>query len=427
MTPLRCASSFDSPSAVLKRWALVGLSALVVGGTLFLIDYGAFGRYDYVADAAPVDPVVRARSLLDEGKLLEAQEWIELYLSLPGESAKLWSGEKDASERASAEKVALRTMLADVKEKRESIAYQADEIAKGFFFGESAEPYGQGAEVVSNFFVVGDIRDLATSGIKWLEGEDVDYFVTVLSAAGIALTIASFGPQAPAAASAKTAFSALKVAKRAGKVPPALEREVLELAGRAAKGEAKLAEVAAPLADLASFAKSHGSAAALEAVGRSEKLADLPRVVKAAEGFGDEAAAALRFGGRDVVKAVEKHGATEVKAVMKYGEDAVGKLSRMEKGTAKTLLRDMRRYAFFSGKAVVRATRTALAAVGLFGSVLGALLSAAVLLKGVLAGVLRFLLWLSPKSALRRRMTASRAGSAVDLVRDRDGRVEPKF
>lgn len=131
MTPLRCASSFDSPSAVLKRWALVGLSALVVGGTLFLIDYGAFGRYDYVADAAPVDPVVRARSLMDEGKLLEAQEWIELYLSLPGESAKLWSGEKDASERASAEKAALRTMLADVKEKRESIAYQADEIAKG--------------------------------------------------------------------------------------------------------------------------------------------------------------------------------------------------------------------------------------------------------------------------------------------------------
>lgn len=364
----------------IKRLALAAFVAMALGGAFFSFDYAAFGRYDYVSDVKVVDPVLRAQVLVAEGRLKDAQDWIELYESLPGAS---WFGH-DEEERAK-----LDAILADVKAKRDSLAYQAQELSKGFFLGDSTEDYGQAAEAVSSLFVIGDLRDLATAGIHWAEGEEVDYFVAALSAAGLALTLASFGPQAPAAETAKAGFAALKVAKRAGKVPPALEKEVLQLAKSTVKGEARLSKAIEPLSDLASFSKQHGISGALEVVARSEKLSDIPRVAKAADQFGAEAAAVLRFGGKRVVPAVEKHGAHEVKAVLKYGEDAVGKLAEVERVSAKTLLRDMRRFALFSGKALWRGVRGGVWAAAWFASALGVLLSVALTLKGILYFLIR--------------------------------------
>ena len=379
--PANAPRAASAPSAgSWRRTVLAALCALTAGGAFLLADYGVFGRLDYVSDVQVVDPVKRAEALIAEGKLKDAQTWIELYESLPGPS---WRG-RDAEEKEK-----LDGMLEAIRTERASLAYQIEETAKGFFLGQSEESYGRTAEALSSLFVVGDIRDLATAGINWAEGEEVDYFVAALSAAGLALTVAALGPQAPAAEGAKAGIAALKVAKRAGRVSPALEREVLTLTQRVAKGEAKIDALAEPLSALSAYAKTNGAGAALEVVGRSDRLADLPRVVRTAERFGRDGAAALRFGGKGVVEAVEKHGVNEVKAVLKYGEDAVGKLARFERVSAKALLRDMRRVALFSGKAIWRGVHGAFLAAGWFASVLGALLSAALLLKSALAVLLR--------------------------------------
>ena len=86
-------------------------------------------------------------------------------------------------------------------------------------------------------------------------------------------------------------------------------------------------------------------------------------MIKAAEPFGENAAAALRTLGPDFVRVSEKRGAAEVKAVARYGPDAVTKLERVP---AKTFLRDMRHLRALATESIYRVIRMCLRAAACF-------------------------------------------------------------
>ena len=111
------------------------------------------------------------------------------------------------------------------------------------------------------------------------------------------------------AADAGLGLSLLKAARRSKRVPAGLFDEAAAALADAAKGIAKSAEKSAagstagvgakegaaaaeafaklaPLGALARFAEKEGSRAGLEVLARSEHLADIPRVIRAAEPFG---------------------------------------------------------------------------------------------------------------------------------------------
>lgn len=343
------------------------------------VDWIVFERVDYLADVQIVTPIEYSQTLYARGDYRTAEEYARLFLSLPGVSAAQTPGREVAEVLKRAEAV------------RASPGYVAAETMKGFFTGGSAETYGEAAGFASDLTAVGDVRDLLRESARWYAGEPVDAFTAGLSALGIVLTAAALTPEAPAAATAKGAVSILKTAKRAGKLPPRIERELVEAAAEpwavirhvapldavveaGARGGAKAAwssflqeldvgrtALAAEgvraakrlesLGGLTRCAATQGLGAALEVLNRSENLADIPRVVRTAEKLGGDAAAVLRFGGPGIVRAVEKRGVAEVMSVYRFGPEVVKLLDRLP---AKTVLRDVRHFMAATSRASYR-------------------------------------------------------------------------
>lgn len=365
--------------------ALAAMTATLAAGA-FSIDWIIFDRVDYLADVRVVDPVRYSGELIDEGRYADAEEYAAFWLSLPGV----------ATQDRQARQVEANRLLAH--EKRSELSYQAAEVAKGFLLGESEEDYGRAAGVAADFTLYGDVRDLVREASHWLTNEEVDVLIAALAGAGIGITALSFGPQAGASGAVKAGLCALKAAKRSKRVPAKLFEEAGAVLADAAKSaskagtkeasEAALKTLArlAPLGNLARFTQRQGARAGLEVLVRSEHLADIPRVIRAAEPFGENAAAALRTLGPDFVRASEKRGAAEVKAVARFGPDAVTKLERVP---AKTFLRDMRHLRAIATESIYRVIRLCLRAVEILFSVITGLISVACFLSSVISWVRR--------------------------------------
>lgn len=365
--------------------ALAAMTATLAAGA-FSIDWIIFDRVDYLADVRVVDPVRYSGELIDEGRYADAEEYAAFWLSLPGVAA----------QDRQARQVEANRLFAH--EKRSELSYQAAEVAKGFLLGESEEDYGRAAGVAADFTLYGDVRDLVREASHWLTNEEVDVLIAALAGAGIGITALSFGPQAGASGAVKAGLCALKAAKRSKRVPAKLFEEAGAVLADAAKSaskagtkeasEAALKTLArlAPLGNLARFTQRQGARAGLEVLVRSEHLADIPRVIRAAEPFGENAAAALRTLGPDFVRASEKRGAAEVKAVARFGPDAVTKLERVP---AKTFLRDMRHLRAIATESIYRVIRLCLRAVEILFSVITGLISVACFLSSVISWMRR--------------------------------------
>lgn len=365
--------------------ALAAMTTTLAAGA-FSIDWIIFDRVGYLADVRVVDPVRYSGELIDEGRYADAEEYAAFWLSLPGVAA----------QDRQARQVEANRLLAH--EKRSELSYQAAEVAKGFLLGESEEDYGRAAGVAADFTLYGDVRDLVREASHWLTNEEVDVLIAALAGAGIGITALSFGPQAGASGAVKAGLCALKAAKRSKRVPARLFEEAGAVLADAAKSaskagtkeasEAALKTLArlAPLGNLARFTQRQGARAGLEVLVRSEHLADIPRVIRAAEPFGENAAAALRTLGPDFVRASEKRGAAEVKAVARFGPDAVTKLERVP---AKTFLRDMRHLRAIATESIYRVIRLCLRAVEILFSVITGLISVACFLSSVISWVRR--------------------------------------
>lgn len=365
--------------------ALAAMTTTLAAGA-FSIDWIIFDRVGYLADVRVVDPVRYSGELIDEGRYADAEEYAAFWLSLPGVAA----------QDRQARQVEANRLLAH--EKRSELSYQAAEVAKGFLLGESEEDYGRAAGVAADFTLYGDVRDLVREASHWLTNEEVDVLIAALAGAGIGITALSFGPQAGASGAVKAGLCALKAAKRSKRVPAKLFEEAGAVLADAAKSaskagtkeasEAALKTLArlAPLGNLARFTQRQGARAGLEVLVRSEHLADIPRVIRAAEPFGENAAAALRTLGPDFVRASEKRGAAEVKAVARFGPDAVTKLERVP---AKTFLRDMRHLRAIATESIYRVIRLCLRAVEILFSVITGLISVACFLSSVISWMRR--------------------------------------
>ncbi len=94
---------------------------------------------------------------------------------------------------------------------------KAKEFASGFITGKSESTASLSGSVVSDFTVVGDLRDTYKEGSKYLKGQDYDKFLLDISLIGLAITAStyvSFGATAPI----KTGEAVVKIAYKSGKL-----------------------------------------------------------------------------------------------------------------------------------------------------------------------------------------------------------------
>ena len=178
-----------------------GFLFLLVGG--FGLWLGATKSFEEQVESLPdYDWLAEIRGLAAEGRLGEAEElagWV-----LDG---------SDITNRA--EVAAVRD---EVHKKRTAFWNRFKRAAKGFFVGDGTSIEELSGAIVSDFFLWGDIRDLAKQGYNKVSGKETDPVVAGLAAVGIFTSVVSYIPEPGEAAevSADSACSLLKTFRKTG-------------------------------------------------------------------------------------------------------------------------------------------------------------------------------------------------------------------
>jgi hypothetical protein len=260
--------------------------ALFAGGTMWLVAAGlprqteeeaVIAEVRRAAGAHRVDEAVAAA--LDRGDAEDASA----YAELAGHAALPFSED-------------LRRRLAEALAFEESWAGRMQRCLRGVFEGDMSATLSAICTLAADFTPLGDARDIAVQGSRWLGGRDHDAIVLGLSAAGLgatALAYASAGTGAPA----KAGLSVLKGARRTGAMNPRLW---LSLEKLGAGGGARLVRAAE---QVNAVRREFGAAEAVKMLRYAEKAEDLGEIAKLYGKFGRKARPIMELTGKTPLRA----------------------------------------------------------------------------------------------------------------------------
>jgi hypothetical protein len=233
------------------RWSILRVALAVF--CLWTLGASAGERLARSALAAlpDYDAATEARALAAQGRYAEA-------LALAESAAALASPQSGAQ---------LAALAAEIDDQRASFARRASDFATGAALGGPREGRDASIEalagaVITDFFLVGDLRDLTIQSVRFARGEETDEVIVALSAVGVATTLA---PAVDAGA------SLLKILRRLGVLGEKFADELVTLfrAGRRAELESAMAQTA----DLATRLSPAGAARVLRSARGTDELA----------------------------------------------------------------------------------------------------------------------------------------------------------
>jgi len=158
----------------------------------------------------------------------------------------------------------------------------------GFLTGAAPNEQALAGAIAADLTGFGDIRDLGVQAGNYLAGQEVDPLLTGLSAAGLGVTAATLA-SAGMALPARSGLSMVKVAKRAGKLSPALARDVAAMAIRTAEkqgAKAAALELGTLGSDVAVIGSKAGYRAALATLGTARSAREVGVMARLSERFG---------------------------------------------------------------------------------------------------------------------------------------------
>lgn len=234
-----------------------------------------------------------------------------------------------------------QALYTEIEDKRTSWRYRAAKLGEGLWSGTSDETIGQLAGVTTDFFLIGDIRDLAIEGVHLAKGEEVDEVLVALaslgvvasgaqvaSAVGTASTAGAASPTLVGSTAAKSGLITLKVARKIGKLPAWLGKAIVK-AAKAAKQTKSLGALSNMLGDLTTLSKIRGG---LELLSKTDDVGTLSRMAKFGQHFGDQSIVLYRIGRDYALRAAEKvgkAGLSTVKEAATYGEEGLKLLDQV--------------------------------------------------------------------------------------------------
>ncbi|MEO8248272.1 MAG: hypothetical protein ABI589_02785 [Burkholderiales bacterium] len=269
-----------------------------------------------------IDPLPDTRALIAEERYAEAADHLGFFMAF-----EYVNNDPDA-----------QALEREIAAKRAGLRYQTGKLAEGVLAGTSDEPIGQAAGVITDFLVIGDLRDLALQGVHLARGEETDGVLVALSTIGLiatgaqmasgGATVASAGAAAPAVAvstAAKSSIALLKTARKLGALPPWLGRSLVASA-KTARETRSLAAVTDVLADTRALLQARGG---FKLLSKTTSAASLKRMASFTASFGPQSATLYRIGGELVVDAASRAG--------KLGKDAVPLAATFGRGGLRVL------------------------------------------------------------------------------------------
>jgi hypothetical protein len=255
--------------AALLLWALAADTA----PRLARLQYAALPGFDYVAEVAYLRTVGR------HGEALVLAE----------------AGLEAARSEAQAEAIRRERDLALAEQ--QSLWRKARDVGMGAVSGRGDSLESLVGAIAADFFIVGDVRDLALEGGRYAIDGEADKVILALSAIGMATTLAPSIDWAPAV---------LKIARKSGTLTRGLADQIAHLLRTGRRDE--LAGVLRDLRTLSAHSSPGGAVRLLRHADSADDLSALARFVERNKG----GAAALHITGRD--------GAAMVKNAARAGE-----------------------------------------------------------------------------------------------------------
>lgn len=251
-----------------------------------------------------VDPIPRAKELEAAGELCQALDYLAHFME--------YDYVQDNPEA-----LALYDTL---KKKRESFTFRGTDIIRGVVYGKGVCPEATVTATVSDFLLIGDVRDLTWGLVnKYYYKEDSDDFTTALAGVGMLLwgaTVVSI-PTAPihggsgtvGTVACKASVVLLKLGNKMDKIPKSLKNSILKVLQQTK--ETKNLKIFSPIADsIYKLSKAPGVKVkdAMTILSRCKHVDDLEVLGNAAAVYGKKAGKFLELAGDHSVVVFKKFG-----------------------------------------------------------------------------------------------------------------------
>jgi len=265
-----------------------------------------------------VDPLPRARELADAGEYCQALEYLDYFM--------------DYDYVKESPKVA--ELYDEIKKKRKSYLFVGTDIATGVLKGKGACIESLVSATVSDFFLVGDVRDLAIGLTNtYYYGQEADEFTMALAGVGVLASGVTY-MTAGAGAPVKTSLSIFKMAKKLNKISTSLQKSLIKVFKRSA--EARDLKPIMPLAQsVYRISKTPGLKMGdmFAVLSRSRNVRDIKTMERAAATYGRKTGKFLSLGGEAPVSVVrrfpmDKNIVEAVDTAVKYGPDGTRLLAK---------------------------------------------------------------------------------------------------
>ncbi|MTW22629.1 hypothetical protein [Allochromatium palmeri] len=230
----------------------------------------------------PIDPIPEVRQLMAEQRYADAAEYLKYFENSPF-----------------VDQTVVQALATEIDTIRESPEYQLKHIQEGLVRGTSDETIGQMTGLVTNFLVIGDIRDLSWQAWNWNQDEEVDPVIVALSTIGLVATglqVATFGTATPV----KATVGVLKGAHKLRYLPKWLSRALVEGADKAWRSRS-LDGLSDLLGDVQRLLDRSGHSG-LYLLGQTTDAGSLKRMANFSARFGADSGMVWRLGGESVVK-----------------------------------------------------------------------------------------------------------------------------
>jgi hypothetical protein len=265
-----------------------------------------------------IDPTIKTQELIDAKKYAQADEYLRYFMHY----SYVQNNPKAQQQMAYIQKV------------RTSYTYQKNKIIQGIIEGKSDEDLGKFSALMSDFLLIGDIRDLFIEGEHYLNNKEVDHVMVALSSIGLvasASTLYSFGATTPV----KGTVSFLKYAKRLGKLPPWLSKELLK-ESKILKETQSLSSIKRVLTPITQLYEKAGFKGALSLLWQSKNLNNLQSLATFAKRFGSASPTLLKITNNRALYYAKRTPNIDKKTFLyasTYGEEGLRGLNKLGKST----------------------------------------------------------------------------------------------
>ena len=272
-----------------------------------------------------VNPLPHTKTLIEAEKYADAQEYLSYFIQF------------DYVQHMPEAK----SLLDKIKEKRASLSYRSTKIAEGISTGTSDELSGQLSAIGSDFFVIGDLRDLAIEGEHYYHDEKVDTVLVSLSTIGLVATVSTFFTFGGSSV-AKSGVSALKLGHKSNLIPPWLSLYVVKESKNIRKTK-KLSSIKPLFKSLDTLRKEVGLKDALKLLSRTSNMKELQGMTKLSKRYGKESLTLVDLSRKKLLihaNRFNQYNKNTVKVASTYGIDG---FTQLLKGGEKHFIKTTKR------------------------------------------------------------------------------------